>query len=353
MRVVLVFLLTTTLLAICFQAKALSIYRTGNPNDIVTRTQQVNCLAGGGDDNLWVGGWKYMLNSAAGGDIVIIRTDGEAGGYASWIYDDSENQGLPRVNSVTVLSLVGRQDANDPRVVKALGHAELIFFSGGDQSTYISWFHKTALESELYRAIRQRNVPVGGTSAGMALLAGIDFRARYPSPSTGGMVTSEDVLKNPTAKFVDLDSHVIIGPDMEGIITDTHFSQRNRHGRMIGFLAKALIGQNLAPEKLHGIGADQDSAFCYNKSGVGRVFGPGSVYFFSPQSRPEILKAGQPLTWSRKSGAVRVQALAQGEYLFDLKAWRPITQGRASPVTTAPTQEIWWVEQGQYFEGPL
>lgn len=337
-------------LGLSFRVEALSIYRTGNLQDVVTKTEQVNCLAGGGDDNLWVDGWKYLLRSSGGGDVVIVRTGGESGGYESWIYDDSENQGLPKVNSVTVLSVENRLDANDPRLANVLRHAELIFFSGGDQNLYITWFRKTALEYEVYRAIRRRQVPVGGTSAGMALLAGIDYRARYDSPSTGGMVTSEDVLNDPTADFVDLDSRVIIGPDLGRIITDTHFSQRDRHGRMLGFLAKALVDENLNPAALHGIAADEGSAFCYNSDGIGRVYGPGAVYFFAPQSRPEVLKSGKPLTWSKDSGGVRVDVLSQNNYLFDLKTWSTQRDQNQRKIGDPHQSQVWWVQQGRHFE---
>lgn len=47
----------------------------------------------------------------------------------------------------------------------------MIWIAGGDQSDYYKNWRGTALEQALIR-LRTRNVPIGGTSAGMMVLPG-------------------------------------------------------------------------------------------------------------------------------------------------------------------------------------
>lgn len=45
-------------------AHTAQIFRTGNPKDIKNVGEFGACLAGGGDDNEWSDGWKYLLSKA-------------------------------------------------------------------------------------------------------------------------------------------------------------------------------------------------------------------------------------------------------------------------------------------------
>lgn len=307
---------------ISFKIFALEVYRMGSPKDVSRITHQVTCLAGGGSDNGWGQGWKYMIENSGGGDIVIVRADGERGGYDKWIYKDESSHGFRAVNSITTLSLEMAKDANDPRVEKAIQDAEMIFFAGGDQTIYISWFKNSKLEKAVERAIKIKNVPVAGTSAGMALLAGIDFRARYDSPITGGMVTSQDALSNPTGIQTDMVKKSISAPLLSEIITDTHFAQRNRFGRIVGFMSKAIYSHLASAMHVKSISSDEATAFCYNgSSGTGRVYGKGNVYFMRGNSKPEVLEPGQALTWKSDGRAIEVSILKDGD-VFRIPAWK-------------------------------
>ncbi len=301
---------------------ALEIYRTGNPKDAVRPSDQVTCLGGGGDDSGWAGGWRAMLRASGGGDIVIIRADGRRGGYEDWIYKDNENNKFPKVNSVTTVLLERSQDADDLALTEVIRNAEMVFFAGGNQSLYISWFRHSVLEKEVSKAVKQRHIPIGGTSAGMALLAGIDFRARLNSPTVdGGMITSEDALMDPTAAYMDMDNHVLNGFELDQVVTDTHFSQRGRHGRLVGFLAKAIYAHFSSVERIHGIASDEETAYCYDHSGLGRGYGKGQVYFVKALSAPEILEENRPLTWDNQGRAIEAIMMSEGTDLFHVGRW--------------------------------
>lgn len=316
------FILLLLFVLVCSRGQALDVYRVGSPTDVSRLTHQVNCLAGGGLDDDWGQGWKYLIENSGGGDIVIIRSDGDRGGYDKWIYKDESNHGFRKVNSVTTLSLEKAQDANDSKVEQAIEQAEMIFFAGGDQTRYIKWFRKSKLEQAVKNAIHVKKIPVAGTSAGMALLAGIDFRAKYDSPTTGGMITSEDALKDPTGIAIDIVRQSISATFLWNVLTDTHFAQRNRYGRIVGFMAKAVYADFASEEQVKSISSDEGTAFCYSgRGGIGRVYGVGNVYFLRGNSMPEVLEPGKPLTWSAGGRAIEAQVLKNGD-VFHLPTWQ-------------------------------
>ncbi len=322
-------------------SQALQIYSTGNQTDQLTQTHQLICLAGGGSDNDWADGWKALLNASHGGDVVIIRADGARGGYESWLYDDEDHLGFAHVNSVKTIVIESAQDANRPEVEAIILKSELIFFAGGDQSLYIDWFKKSKLAAAVNKMILEKKIPVAGTSAGMALMAGIDFAARFESPNPeSNLVTASDVLQNPTADFVDLDNQVLVPEFMKNVITETHFSQRQREGRLVGFLAKALYNRYpmTSFQNLHGIGADEGTAFCYNQKGQGKVFGTGEVYFLKMNALPERLKKNESLNWINNESAITAYVISGKNQNhttgFDLKLWAGY----------GGWSESWWVD---------
>ncbi|GIL16643.1 MAG: hypothetical protein BroJett040_03940 [Oligoflexia bacterium] len=316
---------------------ALEIYRTGNPADVVTPTRESLCLSGGGYDEEWIDGWRYLIHSSGGGDILIIRADGERGEYEHWIYTDSDHHRFPRVNSVTTISLSSKRDGDEPAVVNQILKAEMIFFAGGDQSLYIDWLGGTRAERALNHQLHIKKIPFAGTSAGMAFLAGIDFSARYESPSEeGGIVTSEDVLKNPTGHFIDLDPRVLVPKHMRSVITETHFAARNRQARVVGFMANAIYKKLASVQQIRAVAADEDTAVCLNGNGIGRVYGKNEVYFLTANSAPEVIRANAPLEWNNNQSAVQVKRLRQSNAPFNFKTW-------SSP---DGIEQFWWVEHG-------
>lgn len=321
--------MTSTVLLFAESASA-RIYEKGNPADVVVSTQPVLCLAGGSTDELWLDGWKKLLTAANGGDVVIIRPDSAKGTYESWIYDDSNNNGLPKVDSVTTISLAKAADAFKAEAVQAVRNAELIFFDGGDQSVYLNFIAGSPLEGALDYALHTRHVPMGGTSAGMALLGGIDFTAKYSPSKKIGTVTSQLAMNDPTAFYVDLDRNSLVPPFMEQVITDTHFSQRSRQGRLVSFMARAVYNNygDINASNIKGIGADEGTAFCYDtNTGIGKVYGANSVHFTIGNAPISRIVPGASLDWFAQRQAVRVYSIhgsQNGSASFDLSSWTGI-----------------------------
>jgi cyanophycinase len=338
-RFVLSSLATACLPLLSSTVHAVQFYTTGNTADVNRTTSFGLCLAGGGSDDAWQMGWKFMLDRSGGGDVVVIRADGRRGGYESFIYDDDGGHGFPTVDSVTTIVIASQRDANRADVDTAIRNAEMVFFAGGDQWNYIRWFRGTRLETAVEYMMNTKRIPVGGTSAGMALLGGIDFTARYNSPDPQkDLVDSEDVMNAPTGNFVDLDRTVINPPFMNGILTDTHFSQRAREGRLIGFMARADYNYaDVSHNTIKAIAADEGTAACIDANGGARVYGAGRSFFLSGNRPIERIEPGRSLDWWGSRQAVKVYAINgtdSGSASFALGTW----------TGTGGLTEYWWVD---------
>lgn len=291
----------------------MQIFRTGNSSDQVSGTNQAVCLAGGGDDDIWAGGWKYLLEQSGQGDVVIIRADGRRGDYESWIYHDQGQHQFPEMNSVTTLLFESASDANNAEAIRTLLNAEVVFFAGGDQSKYLNWFENSKFQQAINYLINVKKISIGGTIAGMAIMGSVDFSARMPSPTDNySNVTSEDVIQNPTANFVNLNSTFLTAPYLTNVITDTHFSQRDREGRIIGFMARAIYnrypGINLL--NIKAIAVDEDTAICYNKTASAKIYGAGNAFFLKPIHAIERLEKNRSLNWSASGQAIHTFILS-------------------------------------------
>ncbi|NDB34739.1 MAG: hypothetical protein EB023_05220 [Flavobacteriia bacterium] len=179
---------STTYLAQNFVA-----YQTGNPSDTVVQALGGVCLMGGAteDDNAM----SWFLQRANGGDVLVLRTSG-ANGYNSYLYSQL---GVP-VNSVETIVCNNAAASNEAYVLQKINQAEAIWFAGGDQWTYVSFWRNTPVEVAINEAIHQRNIVVGGTSAGMAI------QGKYYFSAQNGTVTSSAALGNPFNPQMTVDS---------------------------------------------------------------------------------------------------------------------------------------------------
>lgn len=258
----------------------LKFWRIGNPHDAQAKTQRGYALMGGGADQ--DAAFKFLCERSGGGDFVILTASG----------DDDYNvyiQKLCRQNSVTTIRVADLPSAADPRIVEAIDHAEALFITGGDQSDYVRFWKSSPMRAAMQRAI-DRGIPVGGTSAGLAILGEFSFAAlndtAYSKPS----------LSNPYDSHVTLDRDFLSVPYMKSVITDTHFKKRDRLGRTLVFMARIL--QDGMASSVHSIAVDERSAVAVDENGIGTVVGTGSgAYFYHPTQPPSVCKPDQPLTF--------------------------------------------------------
>jgi cyanophycinase len=279
-------------------------FREGNPHDLQTRADAGIAMMGGGAD--LDEAFRWLCGKANGGDFLILRAHGGPD-YNPYV------AGLCKANSVATLIIPSRKAAQEPRVADIIGQAEAIFIAGGDQSRYVNFWKGTPVENTINAHVAAGK-PIGGTSAGLAVLAQFAYGCLLDKPDDPDL-TSREVLADPYNKRVTVVRDFLKVPGLENILTDSHFAKRDRMGRSLGFLARIVAdGWSKAPRE---IAIDEKSALLVEASGRAKVVGTGlGVYFLRVTDAPEVCKPGQPLTL-RHVAAYRAPTGAA----FDLRAW--------------------------------
>ncbi len=315
--------------------------RVGNPESIDVQPQFGLCLMGGRGESDEAMTW--WLERANGGDVLVIRTTG-AFAYNDYLFDEL---GVT-VNSVETIIFSNAQAAYDPYVVQRLNEAEAIWMAGGNQSTYVNFWKDTPVMDAINNLMNVKQGPVGGLSAGMAVMG----QAYYPA--LAGSATSESALSNPLSNQMLLGYNDFLqAPFLENVVTETHLNdpERLRYGRVTGFMARLWFDQGVRPL---AIAANEFCAVTIDEFGMARAWGAlleqpewddDYVYFLQANCTspdfPEIMESGQPLTWNRNQQAVkvyRVEARLDGSGTFDLNDWNSGSGG---------VWEDWYVDSGE------
>ncbi len=208
-------------------------YFTGSEVDIVTNPIGGVCLMGGAtesDDAM-----KWFLERCDGGDVLVLRASG-SDGYNDYFFSELGIQ----INSVETIVCNSPFAETEEYIQDKVSKAEAIWFAGGDQWNYVSYWRNGPLETLINQAISERNIVIGGTSAGMAILGGYYFNA------VNGTTTSATALANPFANTVTPDAEPFLNvPLLFDVITDTHFDSPDRRGRIVAFLARIYTDENV------------------------------------------------------------------------------------------------------------
>lgn len=282
---------------------AYQYFRVGAKNGVRVHPRAGYALMGGGTDQPVA--FQWLCNRADGGDFLVLRAAG-TDDYDPWIQD------ICHLNSVATLIIPSRAAALDPFVAKTIRQAAAIFIAGGDQSRYVRFWAGTPVERALREAVR-RGVPIGGTSAGLAVLGEYIYSAQNDLPD-GPNLSSAVGLANPFARQVVLAPDLLGIPILRGVVTDSHFNTRHREGRLLVFMARILASGKAGV--IHGIGIDEKTAVLVNPDGKARVVGKGEADFYSASARPQG-RPGVPLTF----GPISEQVVPSGGS-FNLATWR-------------------------------
>jgi cyanophycinase len=248
-------------------------------------------MGGGGNPDA---AYRFIARRAGAGHIVILRAvsddsyDPDDGNYGKSFMKE-----WGPVASAETIVFHNREASSDPRVIAALKNADGIFLAGGDQSNYIRYWKGTAVQEALDAHVAA-NRPIGGSSAGLAVLGRYVYGAL-----DGGSMESKVALADPFDAGVTLERDFLHFRFLQDVITDTHFSQRHRLGRLIAFLARLGAEEGgRGAGKLLGIGIDEKSALLIGADGVGRLAegSPGSAWIVLPRAPAKPLVAGKPLS---------------------------------------------------------
>jgi len=116
---------------------------------------------------------------------------------------------------------------------------------------------------------------------------------------------------------------------LQNTITDSHYTQRDRQGRHITFMARLM--KDFGYSNVKGIGVDEQTAVCIDETGLGKVYGINHAYFLqSTGLGAETCIAGTKLTWNRGGQAVkayRIQGTTTGAGIFNANTWLNFSGG--------------------------
>lgn len=241
---------------------------------------------------------------ANGGDVVVLRTSG-SNGYNDYLYNLTSGSLKP--DSVETLLVDTRTKADTAFVDWVLRNAELIYIAGGDQSAYVNAWKGTNVESAI-QAAYARGAVIGGISAGLAVQGEFVY-----DPDGVTAVTSAEALANPYRNSMLFTNDFLDLPLMQDIITDTHFRQRDRMGRLLAFMAR--LRQDGLSARIVGVGVDEDTSLFIDSQGRAIVDGDFAAYVIQERSdttRTQV-SSGQPLIYRNLQ---RVRLLAGQTFDF-------------------------------------
>jgi cyanophycinase len=300
--------------------------RIGNKEDVQTKPTGGIAMMGGGSD--LDEAFRWLCNKGDGGDFLVLRATGDDD-YNSYV------NGLCKPNSVATLIIPSREAAQDPAVAEIIRRAAVIFIAGGDQANYVRGWKGTPVEDAINANIAAGK-PIGGTSAGLAVLGEFAYGALGDKPDDENL-SSTSVLANPYSARVTLAREFLKVPHLERLVTDSHFAKRDRMGRTLGFMARIM--QDGWSQTARAIGIDEKSAVLVEADGKGIVVGGGQgAYFLRPTKSPQICHPGVPLTFR----GITADKVSTGGH-FDLASWTgdggtvyslTVEQGRISSTQT-------------------
>lgn len=303
---VLIMVLSTTMISLSVSGEKITYesYIVGNPEDVTTPTEGGLLLAGGSNDIAAAMAW--MTEKSGVGDFVVIRCSG-TDAYNPWIYKT-----VGGVDSCETIIFLDSDACWDDVVLAKIRGAEALFIAGGDQWDYVSMWKDTPVEDAIH-FVMSKPAPVGGTSAGLAVLGEFSFTAENDT------VESEDALMNPYNRRVCLENDFLDMPNMDSIVTDSHFVARDRMGRLVTFLAR-IVEDDWA-QMARGIGIDEKTALGVELNGDVTLFGlckdgTAAAYFLQTPGPPKVCEPKTPLTYE----GISVYKMSIGT-TFNIVSW--------------------------------
>ncbi|QLE03127.1 cyanophycinase [Galbibacter sp. BG1] len=311
-------------------------YKVGAETDVKTEPLGGVCLMGGATENDRA--MKWFLDRANGGDVLVLRTSG-SDGYNNYLYSELGAD----INSVETIVCKNADASADTYIHDKINKAEAIWFAGGDQWDYVSFWRGTKVAELINKGIAERNMVVGGTSAGMAIQGGFYYSAQR------GSVKSDEALEDPYNQDMTIGSEMFIDNKfLADVITDTHYDNPDRKGRHVAFLARINKESDLVGK---GIACDEYTSVYIDEKGLATIYGGApeyddNAYFIQPNpeisgNTPEVCKEGTPLEWNKEKMALKVYAVKgtnDGAHTFDLTNWETANGGE---------WQYWYVENGK------
>lgn len=262
-----------------------SIIRIGNEANVNVNLEgpMLFLMGKGSPDTEAFDHFMVDLSREGVGDVVVIAASFASGQSRTPECDTLIE--LASVNSCTTITIRSVKEANNPDLVQVIGSAGAVYFAGGNQCNYMKWRGTELMDA--VTSLHGRGGGVGGGSAGLAI------QGEWVYDGCTGSIRSDEALENPYDSFMSLSEGVFSWPVLSGWITDSHFSERDRLGRLIAFQARIMQAEQ--SDSWLGIGLDDDSAVVVSNSGITTVYGADS-YVVKTTQPAKTLVQGTPLT---------------------------------------------------------
>ena len=225
-------------------------------------------IIGGGEKTNEI--MERIVNLAGGFDskiIIIPNASGYPKEAAISTVEQFNNIGCTNVDYI----LFTREDADKDSLVEILNGADVIFFSGGDQSYLTRDMLNTKLLDKVFEIYNTGGV-IAGTSAGAAVMSKI-------------MITGNELINTESSEnFISIQKNNIEVTEGFGFINnafiDQHFVKRKRLNRTI-----SVVLEN--PNML-GIGIDESTCIVVNPDETFEVLGENQVIVFDASNSTNI-----------------------------------------------------------------
>ncbi len=291
--------------------QGLKVYHLGG-RDIETITKYGVVLSGGRSSSY--DALDNMAELAGGGDFLEINFNTPPGPWNK-LYKRG------KFNSVKSIVIKTKAHANSDFVYNIILNSEAVYFAGGDQWKYFKAWNGTRLVEAVNYIAKTKKVPIGGNSAGMAILGEFLYSAEF----RGEGVKSAQALNNPYNSKMTFREGFLSLPYMNSVITDTHWSERNRLGRTITFIARLIQDKKANIKDIMAIAVDECTAVVIDETGIARIFGDYPKYkdyafFIFPNSNPDRCIDGYTLDWTSGVTIYKIEGDSRGSKSFDLKS---------------------------------
>lgn len=240
-------------------------------------------------------------------DVVVLAASSPAGESSTPECDALQVH--PRVNSCTTLTLATPAAAGTDTAAATVRRAEVVYFAGGNQCEYVSWEGRGAHGA--VRDVFERGGGVGGGSAGLAVQGEVVY------DGCTGSVRSSEALTDPYHPRMSFTRDYFEWGSLDRLITDSHFQERDRMGRLIAFVARQI--QDTGAASFWGLGVNEETAVVIDARGVGTVYGE-RAYVVHGDHEPAKAAPGIPLTYE----GVKIVPLPSGSS-YDFVA-RPLNR---------------------------